>query len=348
MPRNGAGVFDLAAGSLVTDNVDDILASQHNTPLLDLKNDANIPRPIVAGGTGASSASGARTALGLGTVAELDTGTASGEVRTNAQNEALFAPFSAASALSGQFKVMNGDFSISASGESGDANVGVDSVYPFSGRIETKLTAPGIASVMGKYPQKFYPFRLITGGGSASWAWTLNNAAIGHLVPTRFFSLTSTGQIAAGDFVVLIQRIESARTYGGQTVTFFNWMKRATAGNVAFSIRQHFGTGGSPSADVTTYIGQNTLTTSWAPYRLVAAVPSVAGKTFGANNDDYLEIVYWISAGSTYNATTGSLGLQNTTVDFYGVYDRVGDMSIDAINYYQPSDPQAETAGCQL
>jgi hypothetical protein len=49
----------------VTDGVDDILASQHNTPLQDIAADANIARPVVAGGTGATTASGARTALGL-------------------------------------------------------------------------------------------------------------------------------------------------------------------------------------------------------------------------------------------------------------------------------------------
>jgi hypothetical protein len=48
---------------------DDATATQHNTPLLDLQTDANTVRPIVAGGTGGNSASAARTALGLGTIA---------------------------------------------------------------------------------------------------------------------------------------------------------------------------------------------------------------------------------------------------------------------------------------
>jgi hypothetical protein len=51
----------------VTDGVDDILASQHNTPLQDIAADLNIARPIVAGGTGATSADAALTAFG-GTV----------------------------------------------------------------------------------------------------------------------------------------------------------------------------------------------------------------------------------------------------------------------------------------
>lgn len=66
MPRNlSTGLYTLPAGSIVADGVDDILASQHNTPLLDLRADANLPRPIVAGGTGASTPAGARAALGV-------------------------------------------------------------------------------------------------------------------------------------------------------------------------------------------------------------------------------------------------------------------------------------------
>jgi hypothetical protein len=64
MPRNGSGVYGLPPGSLVT-NGQTSDASQHNTPLTDLASDANDARPIVAGGTGAASALGARTNLGL-------------------------------------------------------------------------------------------------------------------------------------------------------------------------------------------------------------------------------------------------------------------------------------------
>ena len=64
MSRNGAGAYSLPAGSLVTTGTT-IEASQHNTPLQDIETDMNTARPIVAGGTGATTAAGARTALGL-------------------------------------------------------------------------------------------------------------------------------------------------------------------------------------------------------------------------------------------------------------------------------------------
>ena len=64
MARNGAGVYSLPAGSTVA-NGDTSDASDLNTPLQDLEADMNTPRPVVAGGTGASSASAARQNLGL-------------------------------------------------------------------------------------------------------------------------------------------------------------------------------------------------------------------------------------------------------------------------------------------
>lgn len=64
MSRNGSGVYSLPAGSTVA-NGDVSDATDINTPLADIAADLNIARPIVAGGTGATSASAARTALGL-------------------------------------------------------------------------------------------------------------------------------------------------------------------------------------------------------------------------------------------------------------------------------------------
>lgn len=62
MSRNGSGVYSLPGTYLATTG-ETIQAQQHNDPLQDLESDANTARPIVAGGTGASSASGARTEL---------------------------------------------------------------------------------------------------------------------------------------------------------------------------------------------------------------------------------------------------------------------------------------------
>lgn len=63
MPRNGSGVYSLPAGSTFTPNT---LAQSSvvNAINNDIMTDLNTPRPIVAGGTGSSSAAAALVALG--------------------------------------------------------------------------------------------------------------------------------------------------------------------------------------------------------------------------------------------------------------------------------------------
>lgn len=63
MPRNGSGVFSLPAGTAAVPNTT-IKSADYNSALNDLAADMNTPRPIVAGGTGASTAGAALAALG--------------------------------------------------------------------------------------------------------------------------------------------------------------------------------------------------------------------------------------------------------------------------------------------
>lgn len=64
MARNGSGIYSAPAGTTAT--ADTIIESaKYNTFVADLVTDANTARPIVAGGTGATTVSAARTSLGL-------------------------------------------------------------------------------------------------------------------------------------------------------------------------------------------------------------------------------------------------------------------------------------------
>jgi len=66
MPRSGAGVYTAPPGSTAT-TITTITSASYNALIADLVTDANTPRPISAGGTGASSADSALTALGATT-----------------------------------------------------------------------------------------------------------------------------------------------------------------------------------------------------------------------------------------------------------------------------------------
>lgn len=139
--------------------------------------------------------------------------------------------------------------------------------------------------------------------------------------PSNFARIAVTGQSAASAEARLIQAVEDVRTFSGQPVTVSFWAK-ANSGTpkIALEFVQGFGSGGSSSA--LTYGGQVTLSTSWARYSLTVTVPSVYNKTIGADN--CLFVCFWVSAGSNFNSRTGSLGIQNTTIDFWGVQAELG------------------------
>jgi hypothetical protein len=64
LARDGSGNYTLPANTQAVSG-DPISSTKYNTLVQDLEADANTDRPIVAGGTGASTASAARTNLGL-------------------------------------------------------------------------------------------------------------------------------------------------------------------------------------------------------------------------------------------------------------------------------------------
>lgn len=72
MPRDGSGVYSAPAGTAATANTT-IESAKYNALINDLVNDNNAARPIVAGGTGATTAPAALVNLGLtATAAEIN------------------------------------------------------------------------------------------------------------------------------------------------------------------------------------------------------------------------------------------------------------------------------------
>lgn len=176
----------------------------------------------------------------------------------------------------------------------------------------------------------FDRWRLSSTGG-ATWtpqAFTLGNAITGY-EPTTFSRVVTSGQSGATVYSLILQYIEDVRTFAGQTTTLSFWAK-ANSGTpkIAVEISQNFGTGGSPSAQVDTYAGQITLSTTWTRHTLQIAVPSITGKTLGTTaNTHFLGLNLFVSAGSNFNARTGSLGIQSNTFDIWGVQWETGQVA---------------------
>ena len=184
-------------------------------------------------------------------------------------------------------------------------------------------------------------------GGTVTYsaqAFTLGNAISGQESP-NFARLVTASQTGANtDFARLEQRIESVRTFAGQTVTVSFWAKVGSGTpKIAIELQQYFGSGGSPSAQVNTYAGQITLSTSWVRYSVTATLPSISGKTIGTDGKDMLGLYIYTSAGSDYNSRTGTLGYQNITFDIWGVQVEAGSVATP----FERRPPQVELALCQ-
>lgn len=132
-----------------------------------------------------------------------------------------------------------------------------------------------------------------------------------------FYHRTIVASVAgAGNFSLQSQRIESVRTFAGQTA-ILSFVARADAiKNIAIEFAQNFGTGGAPSASVTAIgVVTKSLTTTFALYTAVVTFPSLSGKTLGTDGNDHIQVNFWFDAGTNFNARTNSLGQQSGTFD---------------------------------
>jgi len=195
-------------------------------------------------------------------------------------------------------KIINGDFGVNQRAFTSNTT---DNTYNFDRWVQNNGGSSGTLTVT---PQTFTP-------GAAPVA--------GYEGSTYVQCVTAAGA-AVNTYAQYSQKIEDVRTFAGQTVTASFWAK-ATSGTpkVAVIVRQNFGSGGSPSSQVETLAGSPTISTSWTRYTVTFTVPSISGKTIGTAGDSNLQFLLWISAGSDFNARTGSIGLQNNTFQFWGV-----------------------------
>lgn len=177
-------------------------------------------------------------------------------------------------------------------------------------------------SISGTYG--FDRWQLACSGGTETMSkqtFTVGSPAATGYESENYLRVTTSGQSGTTDYCCPSHYIEDVRTLANSTITVSFWAK-ASSGTpkVAVDLVQTFGSGGSPSADVTNYAGQVTLSTSWARYSVTYTMPNINGKTIGTTaNTSAIRLLLWVSAGSTFNARTGSIGIQNNTFDFWGV-----------------------------
>jgi len=157
-----------------------------------------------------------------------------------------------------------------------------------------------------------------------------------------------TGIATANSYNAILQKIENVRRISGKTVIISFWAK-AISGTprIGVNAAQNFGTGGSPSATVSTPIGATAaLTTTWTRYSVSGAVPSATGKTFGTSGGDYTQVGFWFSDVS--NISGNGIGQQSGTIQLWGVQLEIaqpGQTLPTPLDY--GGSPQQQLAQCQ-
>ena len=161
------------------------------------------------------------------------------------------------------------------------------------GTFPTTLTHSQLTLASGDLGGSFYGYRLTTDGAGSGFT--------------------------SGAHYFVDQLIENGTRFlcgVGKAVTVSFYAKSDIAGKrIGISPAQFYGTGGSPSAAEVDLPGTNfTLTNSWQRFNHTFLTKTLAGKTFGTNNDDYLSIRIGYMWGSGWNTNFSS----STTESFGG------------------------------
>lgn len=199
---------------------------------------------------------------------------------------------------------------------------------------ERGTSATGVTAALS-----YGPDRWLFATSGATISWSRQTHVLGQVTvpgnPKYFGRLSAT---VANDNVALSNTIPDVRTHAGEKVTVTIYLKSPASAPTGLSARliQNFGTGGSPSGDVTTTLGSGlSITSGFVKFQWVVDVPSISGKTLGTNNDDYLRFTLINTANETF------------TLDWSHLSIVPGDASAET-NPFAPRPVQQEEELCRF
>jgi hypothetical protein len=129
-----------------------------------------------------------------------------------------------------------------------------------------------------------------------------NTSATNNTYLTLAITTAGTGSHELGQPIEFVRSVTGDSGASTPVSVSFKLARTSGTGTVAVSLLQYFGSGGSPSGSVSLSLGTITPTGTSTSYTLSGTLASIAGKTFGTNNDDQLVLIFTPSnAVATYD-----------------------------------------------
>jgi len=129
-------------------------------------------------------------------------------------------------------------------------------------------------------------------------------------LPTQFTKFLRHDVTTSNDNAHFYHMVEDVASVPEGTVTLSFYAKGTTpTGGLSFRAYQNFGTGGSPSGEVTITISDTvTLTSTWQRFSVNITVPSITGKTLGTDGNNK----FYFGIGQFANTSTNAYQLDIT------------------------------------
>ena len=176
--------------------------------------------------------------------------------------------------------------------------------------IASPITLQSAGNYASAYGYTYYNQGSIT--GTISQVAVTPGASDSVLGSAKWWYQFATTNTGSQQLNLLQFNIPNARLFSGQTITlgFAVQVFSGALSTISCSVGQLFGTGGSPSSSVYTNATFNAQP-SGTPSKIYATItlPTVAGKTFGTNGDDSIQVSISCTPSSTF--TVGITNIQD-------------------------------------
>ena len=169
-----------------------------------------------------------------------------------------------------------------------------------------------------------------------------NISATNNPYLTLAITTAGTGSHELGQPIEFVRSVTGDSGASTSVSVSFKLAITSGTGTVAVSLLQYFGSGGSPSGGVSLSLGTITPTGTATRYTLSGTLASIAGKTFGTNNDDQLVLIFTPSnAVATYDFA--AIQLEPGTVATPFEHRSYGqELALCQRYYYQPGSSYTE------